>query len=183
MVLRELSFLGFLKQYIHALSLAGLGGYYKLASEAATVNPRLREPLLLHALFSGKESVLLAAVKSTELHTEYVGILDRYDRLRMEQALQNSDPLLPDRYVKVYRSYIAVKNKHRNEEYTKSLIREQIIRLQRDTGVSTYRLYTDLQVNPGNMNAFIKHGDCSKVSLAIARSAMAYMENISASNA
>ena len=97
--------------------------------------------------FSGKTGVLLAAVKSPEIRKGYVRLLERYDLTAMEQALQQGDPTLPEGYAKVYRSYLAVKNRKQHDDH-------------------------------GNMNAFIKHGDSSKVSLETARSAVAYLEGL-----
>ena len=42
---------------------------------------------------------------------------------------------------------------------------------------SNYRIYTDLHLNPGNLNAWLKHGDCGKVSLKTARSVLRYAES------
>ena len=176
--MRGLTFLGFLKKYVRALSRSDTNGYYKLAAEAASKNPRLREPLFLYALFSGKEQVLLAAAKSSELRQEYTGLLQRYDCPSMKNALQNGDPALPAEYIKIYQSYLNVKNKAANDDHTKELMRNRIVRLQNEKQVSTYRIYTDLRVNHGNMNAYIKHGDCSKVSLDTARNAVAYLERL-----
>jgi hypothetical protein len=94
--MRELTFTGFLKQYVRALSFADTGSLYKLAYEAVSDNPRLREPLFLFALFSGKEKVLLTATKLPELHREYANMLKQYDRQGMEQSLQSGDPILPE---------------------------------------------------------------------------------------
>ena len=176
--MRSPTFIGFLKRYVRTLSLANTCGLYKLASEAASSNPRLREPLLLFALFSGKEKMLLAATQSPELRREYSELLGQFGLQEMEQALINNDPRLPDGYGKVYRSYLRVKNRNKNDAHTKSLMRNRIIRLQREKNISNYRLYTDLRINHGNMNAFLKHGDCSKVSLATARRAVAYMQQL-----
>jgi hypothetical protein len=96
----------------------------------------------------------------------------------MEQALSSNDPALPAEYIKVFRSYLSVRDRKQGDDHTKALIREHIVRLQQQKGISTYRIYTDLQLNHGNMNTYIKHGDVSKVSLDMARSAMAYMERI-----
>jgi hypothetical protein len=175
---RELTFAGFLKQYTRSLSLADTNGLYRLAAEAAENNIRLREPLLLYALFSGKEKVLLAATKSPKLRMEYFDILGQYNREKMEQALRDDDSALPYAYKKVYRSYLSLKNGKQNDNHTKALMRNHIVRLQREKGVSTYRVYTDLRLNQGNVNAYLKHGDCSKVSLKVARSAIAYLERL-----
>ena len=176
--MRALTFSGFLKQYMRALSFAHTGGLYKLAAEAASCNPRLREPLFLYALFIGKEKVLLTAARSQELRKEYSDMLERYDRQGMEQSLQNGDPLLPEGYVKVYRSYLSVKNRSKNDAHTRALMRTRIIQLQQEKNISTYRLYTDLHINHGNMNAYIKHGDCSKISIERARSIIVHLEHL-----
>jgi hypothetical protein len=175
---RELTFAGFLKQYVRSLSLYDTNGLYRLAAEAASDNPRLREPLFLYALFAGKERVLLAATKSSGLRREYTGLLEQYNLETMEQALREGAPVLPEEYVKVYRSYLSVKNGKQKDYHTKALMRTRIVRLQQEKGISTYRVYTDLRLNHGNMNAFIKHGDCSKVSLEAARSAVSYLEQL-----
>ena len=49
--MKELTFVGFLSLYVRELSMSGTNSISKLASEAATDNYRLREPLLLYALF------------------------------------------------------------------------------------------------------------------------------------
>ena len=174
--MRELTFKGFLKKYVRSLSLSGTGGLYKLAVEAGSGNPRLTEPLFLYALFSGTENVLLAAAKIPALRRVYEDMLARYDRHTIELALQANDPALPDGYAKVYRSYLYEKNKTRNDAHTKKLMRGRITRLQQEKNISTYRLYTDLRFNPGNMNSFIKHGDTSKVSLEATRQMLSYLE-------
>jgi hypothetical protein len=112
------------------------------------------------------------------LRREYAALLERYDRAGMEKALQDDDSILPEGYTKVYRTYLSVKSKKQGDNHTKSLMRNRIVRLQREKRVSTYRLYTDLRINHGNMNAYIKHGDCSKVSLQAARSAVEYLERL-----
>ena len=69
--MRELTFRGFLKQYVFSLSSLNTYGLYKLTAEAATTNPRLREPLFLYALFSDKSDVLLQATKDYNLKKVY----------------------------------------------------------------------------------------------------------------
>jgi len=171
-----LAFNGFLKQYIKAISYCNSCSIYKLAAEAASNNLRLREPLFLYALFSGKQNLLLAATKSSELHEEYTMMLKKYSIREMENALLSDDPLLPREYRKAYHSYFSVINKNKTDAKTKLLMRDKIVRLQAEKNISTYRLYTDLHINHGNMNAFIKYGDCSKVSYHTALRALEYMD-------
>ena len=174
--MRELTFAGFLKQYVRSLSVSNTTGLYKLAAEAAYENPRLREPLFLYAVFSSKEQVLLKATKLPELRIVYTSLLEQYDRAKLELALHDGDFPLPD-YAKVYTSYISVKNSRQRDNNTKMLMRRRIVELQKLKKISAYRLYTDLGLNHGNVNSFLKHGDYSKLSLRAAQSALIYLEN------
>ena len=173
--MRELSFKGFLAQYVRELSLSKTTGLYKTTREAAAANPRLREPLFLYALFWDKEDVLTRAAKNAALGNEYRQMLARYDKSTMLSALQNDAPDLPDGYKKVYRSYLSVREGFQNDNHTKALMHKRIRRLQEKKNVTDYRLYTDLGFNQGNWGAFLKNGDVSKVSLPAARKAIEYL--------
>ena len=174
--MRKLTFKGYLKQYVYSLSKSKTNGLYQLAREASSDNPRLREPLLLYALFANKSDVLLRAAKDENLRHEYVGILSNYDVPSMEYALIDGSSLLPERYTRVYRSYTVASSKTLNENHTKLLMRNRIINLQKEKHVSTYRMYKDLKINHGNFTAFLNHGDCRKLSLDKTRAALEYLE-------
>ncbi len=173
--MRELTFPGFLKRYVRELSLSGTTSLFALAGEAAGENPRLREPLFLYALFSEKEDLLLRAVKDTPLKAPYAMLLQENDKGSLRKALESSDPALPAEYHKVWRSYLSLRDRKKSEDATKDLMRDRILAMQKAQGVSNYRLYTDLELNPGNINAWLKHGKSEKVSLATARRAMEYL--------
>ena len=172
----RVTFKGYLKKYVRALSHTDTCGLYQLAKEAATDNPRLREPLLLYALFWGKEKVLLRATKDAKLRYEYENHLAIHNSETMMQELINGTSSLPERYTRVYQSYLTVRNKTVNENHTKLLMRNRILTLQQEKNVSTYRIYKDMKLNHGNLSAYIKHGDCQKVSLDKARKTLDYLE-------
>lgn len=175
--MRELTFKGFLKSYVRSLSKAKTNSLYKLAKEAADENPRLREPLLLYAKFTDSTDVLLRAAQKTELYSEYKNLANRYDKAGFEAALQNASSPLPDEYKKVWKSYLSKKHQLQNDNHTKDLMRNKVVQLQKAKGVSNYRLYSDLRLNPGNFNAWLKYGDPNKVSLDTARRTVKYLEN------
>ena len=52
-----------------------------------------------------------------------------------------------------------------------------ILELQRKKKLTNYRLYTDLKLNPGNVNAWLKHNDSSKMSLDCARQIYQYAKS------
>ena len=174
--MRKLTFKGYLEQYVYSLSKSKTNGLYQLAKEASTNNPRLREPLLLYALFANKSEVLLKATKDKDLRLEYLKLLSQYNVATMEQALIHNDPSIPERYSRVHRSYVVVSNKTQNENQTKLLMRNRIMELQQQKNVSSYRIYKDLKINHGNFTAFLNHSDCQKLSLDKARATLAYLE-------
>ena len=79
---------------------------------------------------------------------------------------------------KVWRSYQAVHSRLQSDAHTKELIRIRILLLQKEKRITNYRLYTDLRLNPGNINAWLKHGDGNKVSLAHARQMLQYLRQV-----
>jgi hypothetical protein len=149
---------------------------YKLVKETAETNPRLKEPLLLYAIFSGKTEVLLQAARESKLYNEYRDLLALFNEKNIENALSGGDSRLPEGFRKVYKSYLSVRDRLASENHTKALMRNRIVKLQIENRVSNYRIYTDLRLNSGNVNAYLKHGDISKVSLTTARRALEYLE-------
>jgi hypothetical protein len=174
--MRELTFSGFLRKYVCELSEQKTMSLYKLAKEASVNTPRLREPLFLYALFSDKTDVLLNATKDKRLHAEYSDLLNYFDKAHLLVALKEQNSRLDSGYLKVWKSYVSEKNRLSTDNQTKLLMRNKIVRLQNEKQVTNYRLYTDLELNPGNLNAYLKHGDSSKLSLDTSRKVLNYLE-------
>ena len=174
--MRELTFRGFLARYVKELSISNTNSLYRLVEEASCDNPRLKAPVLLFALYSGKQTVLLQAAKDQNLLAEYQKMVSQYSVDMMTQMLEDNDSALPNEYQKVWRSFQTQKNRGQSENHTKELMRLKIMRLQEQSGVSNYRIYTDLNLNPGNVNAWLKHGVPDKVSLETARMILHYVE-------
>lgn len=171
--MRELTFLGFLTEYVRSLSKAGTASVFTLAKEASSDNPRLREPLFLYALASDKKDILLRAAKRFGLEELYATPLFIIGGNNLEDVI--SKGLLPEGYQKVWRSYLAKKNSHCSDDATKEMMRSRILRLQGEKGITNYRLYTDLKMNPGNLNSWLKHGGGNKISLDRARDVLRYL--------
>ena len=175
--MRQLTFEGFLSRYLATLSNSGEKSVRKLSREAANGNPRLREPLMLYALMSQKTDLLMSEIKNDKLAAEYRYIAKQYDKKNIKPALENGDEKLPPEYLKVWRSYVSERDRFRADTNTKELMRKRILLMQKQKNVSNYRVYTDLSLNPGNVNAWLKHGDGRKVSLDIARRILRYLED------
>ena len=177
--MRQLTFKGFLAQYIKALSMQKSMRLHSLVPEAATANPRLREPLFLYALYFNKMQVLLSAVaKYDELGEEYREMAQKYTAASMKDALQSEFSELAERYQKVYQSYCSIASRQQTEEQKKALIRTRIVQRQREQNISSYRICKELKLNVGNANAFLNKGDTTKVSAETAREILEYVSTV-----
>ena len=163
--MRPLSFGGFLKQYVRELSKQNTLSIFRLAKEADHENPRLREPLVLYALFHDKSDVLFRATEEKWLDIELL----QHSPEKLLSMMGGDSLELPENYKKVYRSYCSVTSKKHTDSQTKELLRKRIMQCQEEKGVSNYRLYRDFNLNHGNVNAYLKHGDTGKVCLNTAR--------------
>lgn len=126
-------------------------------------------------MYSDKLAVLLQATKDAALHSAYKEMA-QYTAEQMTNLLEKGSSTLPNEYHKVWRSYLSQKNRGQADDHTKELMRQKVKRLQAKHGVSNYRIYTDLRLNPGNLNAWLKHGHSDKVSLDTARRTLRYVE-------
>ncbi len=176
--MRELTFVGFLSRYVRDLSMSGTNSISKLAREAANDNFRLREPLLLYALFSDNSALLQSSMDNETLNKQFSSILNQYSKAQMLQALKQNDLSLPAAYRKVWRSYLARKNRKETDAQTKELFRQRILFMQKEKGLSNYRIYKTLGLNSGNINDWLKNGAGEKVSLATARKAYEYVQSM-----
>ena len=176
--MRQLTFPGFTKRYVASLSQTGTTAIYPLTREAASENPRLREPLLLYALSNGQEKVLMAAAKNTPLAEVYGSLLQKYDYASMLASLREQDRALPQEYRKVWTSYLSVSGKGERDRRVKALLREKILDAKREKGVSTYRICRDLGLNNSNVNYWLKNGSGDKVGLDAARRINDYLQSL-----
>jgi hypothetical protein len=173
---RQLTFKGYLGRYVRSLSYGNTSNIYKLARELP-VNHRLREPLLLYALSADKQDRLLKACDDIGLREQYSGIVNTYSWCDMVQALEARDERLERDYHKIYRSFVSQLNMPATDRRVKALMHGKIKDIQTSKQVSNYRIYTDLKLDCSNVNSFLKHCDVDKVSLVVARTMLAYLED------
>ena len=177
--MRKLTFEGFLKQYVTELSGVQTASIHKLAN-CLHENPRLKEPLYLYALVFDKVNLLLRYAKDPVCLAEYERLSNRYSREQVLALLQNQSAELPEGYLKVWRSYCSVRDAALADNDTKELIHRRVVEIQQKKHLTNYRIYADLKLNPGNVNAWLKHNDSSKMSLDCARQIYKYAKSYSA---
>lgn len=174
--MRKLTFKGFLKKYVAELAGVQTASVHKLA-DCMTENPRLKGPLFLYALAFNKVELLLRYTANSTIAAEYEQLSNRYSLAQMFLLLEKQSPELPEGYRKVWRSYCSVRDAVLADNDTKELIHRRVLELQRKKKLTNYRLYTDLKLNPGNVNAWLKHNDSSKMSLDCARQIYKYAKS------
>lgn len=174
--MRQLTFKGFLTRYVRGLSYQDTNSLYKLTQEAATSNPRLVEPLFLYALYTKNLEVLLRAAKHTSKFDVFASLADQYNETDMDALFENNSAELPDAFRKTWRSYQSIKNRTVSDNQTKDFMRRKIVRLQESKRITNYRIYKSLELNPGNVNAWLKTGASEKVSLETARRILQFVQ-------
>ena len=174
--MRKLTFEGFLKRYVAELSGMQTSSIHKLA-DCLSENPRLKEPLFLYALAYDKANLLLRYTANSAFAAEYEQLSNSYSMAQMLLLLENQSPELSEGYLKVWRSYCSVRDSVLTDNDTKELIHRRVLELQQKKHLTNYRLYTDLKLNPGNVNAWLKHNDSSKMSLDCARQIYKYAKS------
>jgi len=172
--MRTLTFRGFLKEYIKELSLCRSTNLTKIVNELHR-NPRLREPVILYSILFDKQSILLEKIKDDD---KIIVLINKYDKDSLLNNLSNYSEDLEVEFIKVWKSYISKRNKPQNVNHTKELILNKIYENKKIKNISNYRIYKDLNLNHGNINSWLKNGECDKVSLETARKVLKYTEEL-----
>ena len=173
--MQRLTFHRYLEQYVRSLSYGKTNSIYKLVKEIPE-NPRLKEPLFLYALSFSKGDLLLRASSGRPKCSEYFDLFNKYGWNDLMKLLEEDDTRLSNEYRKVYKSYLSRRNMPDTLNDVRRLLHKKTKKLQKQKGVSNYRLYTDLNLDRSNVNAYLKHGDISKVRKETAEEIVGYLE-------
>ena len=156
--MRELTFETFLKQYLKDVSGANSLSIHKL-SDLSKKNKRIVDPLILHCLLNNKMNILFKYLDAEERTKLDILTKDNY----LDNRFSNYS------FIKIYQSYQRKKNTVTYDNEIKSMIREKILTIMKEKKITNYRVYKDLNANPGNVNDYLKNNNVNKVSLAMAK--------------
>ena len=109
----NLTFLGFLRQYVKELSGCDTLSIQKLTT-CCKDSPKLREPLFLFALFSGQLSTLENVLLTTE-DAVLQSLCNEYGAVLTQKMLEEQNPMLPERILRVWKSYVSARDRTKNE--------------------------------------------------------------------
>ena len=171
------SFDRWLRREIVRLAGADRFNLRKLAASAQGNNPRLLEPLYLYAYATDTLDRLYSLTWREEVLASYEQATKALNGADLsEAALRNEQiPDLPRDYSKFLEAYrVAYENPEIKAE-SKQLRWQRSHELQLQKGVSNAEIYHALSLNPGNVNAYMKHGALEKLSLANATKIMEYL--------
>ena len=177
--MRQLTFKGFLQQYVKKLSYCDNNDIRLLSQEIPNRNYRLVEPLVLFSLSVNKGNFLNRVAEDSFLLAEsfrFEGLNLTDVESLLQEELESGSGNIPFNYVKVYQSYIYFRDKQKNKNHTKMIMREKINELRLQKNISVYRVYKDLNLNHGCIHDYVKNGNVKVVSLETAKKILSYLK-------
>lgn len=169
----NLTFLGFLRQYVKELSGESTLSIKRLASCCGDF-PKLREPLFLYAVFSGQLQTLHSALQA-ESNESLQKLCDDFGDIVTLDMLQQKSELLPERMYRVWTSYVSVRDCTATENHLKEIIRKEIISFLSSKKVSVYQVCKDLEMNQGNVFRWLNRGNPGAISYENAERMLDYL--------
>ena len=164
--MRKLSFNSYLEQYLKYISGDVSLSVSKLFKKAKK-NYRIVDPLILYCALTDKRE--LFNKRSKNKYKELI------DSLTIDNFL--SDEYQNYNFSKIWDSYQHRVNVMDYNNVIKSRIRVNILKTMQEKGITNYRVYTDLKLNPGNINAFLTNDDASKASLDLVKRIYNYVNS------
>lgn len=164
--MRELTLKGYLEQQLCELSDCKSKSLYKFA-DLAQNNARLKDVLCLYL------SLYVDDKLKNRLTKKFTYLSVYCERLSGKSPDDFDDSL--SEYKTIYENYLNRKSSKQNDNKLKKLMQKRIVELKTEKGISNYRIYKALNLNPGNVNAFLKNADVSKVGLNTVRKMLAYV--------
>lgn len=158
--MRKLTEKGFMEGYLQSLSLNNTASVNKLIKELPD-NPRLLVPLAYYAYII--ELPEKTAKKSLALSSEIERIRTGQDQAEIQKLLN---------------TYKYAAGKKSREDNLKKLMHKKLLVMLSEKGITTYKVYKALNLDPSNTNRFIKHCDCSRINIDSVRLMIKYVEEI-----
>lgn len=169
--MRKLTFKGYLLFQLKELSGYNTTSLY-IFSNLASSNARLQDALTMYLVLYTKEDLKNRLIKKYSYLKTACNQLSGLEENNINDFL-NSERL--SHYRTIFQNYIYEKDKKVLENKLKQMMYQKICFTRKSKNMSNYRIYKELNLNPGNANAFLKYGDVSKVSLDTARKILAFV--------
>lgn len=169
--MRELTLKVYLLSQLQELSGFNSTSLYAF-SQLAHNNARLKDTLTLYLVMYTEENLRNKLLKKFDYLNNSCEKLKGLDNNNVETYLQN-DSL--SEYRTIYNNFLYQRNRKEQEDRLKMMMYRRISEVKQAKCVTNYRIYKELNLNPGNVNAFLKNEDTSKVSLDTARKILTFV--------
>lgn len=167
----NLTFKGFLRGYCRELTGRQTDNLKTLCRSVAVESPAAAEAVMVFAAVQGKSGYLVNLSQGTWMESGYrTFAAEAAQWPSLEQYLASSSA--PERYRKVWNAYKSKKTAIESDRRIISLMRPKTLEAMSKSGVTAYRLCKDLNLNLGNVYAYLGKGDATKVSKSTARKLM-----------
>lgn len=173
--MRQLTLKGYLESYVPYLAGEDTLALARLVQHLPE-EPRLVAPMLLWAAVAGKGDRLSKLLQSDEQRRELEVLMSLQSASLLEAALAAGDPQLRPEYAKAWRSFVARRDATRRDSDLKLEARRRALDLASEKSVSRYRMARDLNLNDGNLHAFLAQGKSNALSLERAFDLVEYLE-------
>ncbi len=164
--MREQLFINFLQDYLQDVSGLQTCNIHKLANEMKK-NYRIRDSLILYCALSGDSRKK---------------ILNRFTNNKYKEVMSNlnennflSDDYEEYEFRKIWNSYQNKIKVVEYDNYIKENARLTILKSMKEKGITNYRVYKDLNLNPGNINDYLTNNNLKKVSVATVKAIANYV--------
>lgn len=165
------SFLEFLQQYVKDLAGKDTLDIQQLLS-CCNDFPKLREPLFVYAVISGRLQELNGALL-THPNPALYELCNTYSSLTIEM-LQRQNVELPERVLRVWNSYVSVRDSAKTENHIKELMRQRILHLLQGQDITASQLCDRLHLAP----VWLECGDANAISYNDATKLLDYVESL-----
>lgn len=172
----NLTFLGFLRQYVKELSGEKTLSIKKLVACCDSF-PKLREPLFLYTVFSGQLQTLRNALQA-EPNEPLQQLCDSFGDVVTLEMLQQKNEILPERMYRVRASYVSVRDHTTTENHLKEQIRQKVLSSVSNKKVSVCRICKDLELSQSNVSLWLNHGNPNAIRYENAERVLDYLEEI-----
>lgn len=169
--MRALTFKGYLLSQLQELSETKSTSLYSFAKLAEN-NSCLKDALCLYLILYTSDNL------KNKLLFKYAYLNDDCEKLS-ELKSHNTDDYFSQcelsEYKTIYENYLFKLNRHNNETKIKNIMYRKICEVKQQKSITNYRIYKNLNLNPGNVNAFLKYGDTDKLSIETVRKVLSFI--------
>lgn len=171
--MRELTFKGYLLSQLQELSELKTTSMYSF-SKSALNNARLRDVLVMYLVLYTDDNLKNKLLKK---FSYLVSPCERLYGLTQDNVsvFLNCDNL--SEYKTVYDNFVYQRDHKKQDDKIKLMMYSRICELKQLKEISNYRIYKELALNHGNINAFLKNGDVSKVGLDTVRKILEFVNS------